>query len=137
MSQPRQTDSRKIREICFCRLHPDDDQALTALQLLSGMDEVDAVRRLSDHCIEVEYRLRHVRLKMLEEFLVRAGFHLDNSLMTRLKRALWHYTEQVEYDNLQLPSHTYLDTTEVFINRYRHLRHGCRDDRPEHWRKYL
>lgn len=136
MSQ-RQPESRKKREICFCKLHPDTEQAYTALQLFSGMDEIDSVRRINERCIEVEYRLRKVRIKMLEEFLAHAGFHLDNSLLMRMKRALWHYTEQVEFDNLQLPSHTFLDTTEVFINRYRHLRHGCRDDRPEHWRKYL
>ncbi len=136
MSQ-HQPEVRKKREICFCELHPDSEQALTALQLLSGMEEIDAVRRVNRRCIEVEYRLRKIRIKIIEELLAHAGFHLDNSLLTRMKRALWHYTEQVEFENLQLPNHTFLDTTEVFINRYRHLRHGCRDDRPEHWRKYL
>lgn len=136
MSQ-RQPEVRKKREISFCILHPDNEQAHTALLLLSGVDEIDSVRRINKRAIEVEYRLRKIRLKMVEELLIRAGFHLDNSLMARMKRSLWHYTEQVEFENLQLPNHTFLDTTEVFINRYRHLRHGCRDDRPEHWRKYL
>lgn len=133
----RQQDTSKRREISFCHLHPDPDQAHTALLYLSGMDEIDSVRRIGKHRIEVSYDLRRIRLQIINELLTRAGFHLDNSLMPRMKRSLYHYTEQVEYENLQLPNHTFLDTTEVFINRYRHLRHGCRDDRPEHWRKYL
>lgn len=127
----------KRREIAFCHLHPDSDQAHTALLYLSGMDEIDSVRRIGKHRIEVAYDLRRIRLQIINGLLERAGFHLDNSLMARMKRSLYHYTEQVEFDNLRLPHHTFLDTTEVFINRYRHLRHGCRDDRPEHWRKYL
>ena len=133
----RQQEIIKRREICFCHLHPDPDQAHTALLYLSGMDEIDSIRRLGKHRIEVTYDLRRIRLQIINTMLDHAGFHLDNSLMARMKRSLYHYTEQVEFENLQLPNHTFLDTTEVFINRYRHLRHGCRDDRPEHWRKYL
>ncbi len=130
-------DTVKRREIAFCHLHPDPDQAHTALLYLSGMDEIDSVRRSGKHRIEITYRLRRIRLRNIDELLEHAGFHLDNSLLARMKRSLYHYTEQVEFENLQLPHHTFLDTTEVFINRYRHLRHGCRDERPEHWRHYL
>jgi len=29
------------------------------------------------------------------------------------------------------------NTTQVFVKRYTSNYHGCRDKRPEHWRKYL
>lgn len=129
--------TRKQREICFCKLHPDPDQTHTALLVLSELDELETARPLGRWCIEISYDLRRTRLQSIERLLVDMGFHLDNSLLARMKRALYHYTEGVEFENLQLRHPALLDTTEVFINRYRHLRHGCRDDRPEHWRKYL
>lgn len=136
MTQQRPS-TQKRREIAFCHLHPDPDQAHTALLYLSGMDEIDSVRRSGKHRIEVMYDLYRMRLLIIHELLEHAGFHLDNSLLPRMKRSLYHYTEQVEFENLRLPHHAFLDTTEVFINRYRNLRHGCRDERPEHWRHYL
>ncbi len=90
---------------------------------------------LTDHQLQVGYDLTHVSLQQIESSLQDQGFHLDNSLLCKLKRALYYYTEENERINrgLQGPE----ANTQVYVNRYQRLPHGCRDERPEHWRNYL
>ncbi|GAB6043414.1 hypothetical protein [Endothiovibrio diazotrophicus] len=127
----------KQREICFAALHPDPNQAHTALLLLDGIEGMESVRLIGERCIGVRYDLRHLSLQVIEEMLSELGFHLETNLLTKLKRALYYYTEETECANrgCQMPQPA--ATREIFINRYQHLPHGCRDPRPEYWRRYL
>jgi len=127
----------KEREICFASLHPDPHQARTALLLLDGIEGMESVWLLGERCVGVRYDLRKLSLQAIDELLVELGFHLETSLLAKLKRALYHYTEETECANrgCELPQPG--ATREVFINRYEHLPHGCRDPRPEYWRRYL
>jgi hypothetical protein len=86
--------------------------------------------------LQLSYHVLDVSLEQIEAALDEAGFHLDNRLMYRLKRALYYYTEEVERANAGCPRGSTNCTQKVYMTRYRLAAHGCRDPRPEHWREY-
>ena len=126
----------KHRTIQFCRLHEDPDQAGSAAGWLRGVAGVHAVQYLSPHALIVVYDLRRVTLQSIEHALGELGYHLDNSLLCKLKRALFHYAEETQRENLAIAQEGQATRQDVFINRYQHLTHGCRDPQPEYWREY-
>lgn len=130
-------DHIKHREIGFCSLHADTSQAQTAMLLFSDVKGILNLRLVHEHRIQISYDIRHLSLQMLEDVLTELGFHLDNSLLYKLKRALYYYTEEVQRENLGIGHADSNSTRKIFISRYSRLEHGCRDERPAHWRKYL
>jgi hypothetical protein len=104
--------------------------------MLDGMDGVHEVNPAEPHLLFVRYDITIITLSLIEEVLVEFGYHLDNSLMHKLKRALYAYTEETQRANLGLEGENTADR-KVFIQNYLRRRHGCRDERPEHWRGYL
>ena len=131
------TNFTKQRDVIFHPLHDDENQALTASQMLIDLDGVVLADALSATHLIIHYDLRFFTLDDVEELLITVGFHLDNNLLIKLKRALYRYTEETERANLGYVEGQSNCTREVFINRYQQLPHGCRDKRPEHWRNYL
>lgn len=129
-------DMTKHREINFCSLHP-PEQAQHAILVLSDIQGVENLRLGNRYQLHISYDIRHISLQIIEDALQEIGFHLDNSLLFKLKRALHYYTEDVQRHNLGVGEKGSQNTRQIFINRYQRLRHGCRDDRPDHWRKYL
>ncbi len=127
----------KHREICFNRLHPDPHQAQTVMLLLSDIDGILGVRLVESERVQVSYDLSRLSLKIIEEALIELGFHLDNSLFNKLMRALHYYSEEAQCANLGCHRGDGNHPLDIFIQRYQHLPHGCRDNRPEHWRRYL
>jgi len=125
----------KHREIAFCTLHADHEQAKSAMLLFSDVEGIINLQLTASHRLHVSYDIRLMSLIVLEEALIDLGFHLDGSLLYKLKRALYYYTEEVQRENIGCPKGQC--HRNIFINRYQRLQHGCRDDRPEHWRKYL
>lgn len=132
-------DSEHIRhrELVFASVHEDPHQARSAMLLLNDIQGIENLELIDDLHLRVSYRIEFVCLRLVEEALAYAGFHLDNSLLSKLKRALYYYSEDVQRDNLGCERGEHNCIQKVFIARYQHLRHGCRDDRPEHWRRYL
>jgi len=126
----------KRREIRFCHLHPDPDQARSALLLLSDAEGVVDISFIDELCLSISYDVRMLTLQAIEDVLIRLGYHLDNRLISRMKRALYGYSEETQRANLGTIIETDT-TTKVFVKRYSVNYHGCRDKRPEHWRKYL
>ena len=131
------TNFTKQRDVLFHPLHDDENQALTASQMLVDLDGVVLADALSETHLIIRYDLRYFTLDVIEDLLKTVGFHLDNNLLIKLKRALYRYTEETERANLGYSEGQSNCTREVFINRYQQLPHGCRDKRPEHWRNYL
>lgn len=131
-----QENQLKAREISFCSLHPDKAQAHSASLVLQGIEGVDSIHLISAQMLYVHYDIRMISLQMIEEGLTELGYHIDNSLLIRLKRALFYYTEEIERENLGISQSSGV-TPQVFIHRYQKIRHGCRDQRPEYWRNYL
>ncbi|MCP5158418.1 MAG: hypothetical protein H6974_14710 [Gammaproteobacteria bacterium] len=126
----------KTRTIPFCRFHPDPEQVRTAAVWLRNVAGIESVRQTAPLSVEVTYDLRQVTLACIERALSELGYHLDNSLLCKLKRALFHYTEDTQRENLAIVQECQITQQEVFINRYQHLAHGCRDPQPEYWREY-
>ena len=126
----------KRRELRFCHLHPDPNQARSALLLLSDAEGVIDISLANELCLYISYDVRHLTLDAIENVLVRLGYHLDSRLLYRMKRALYDYSEETQRANLGMLENTD-NTTQVFVKRYTSNYHGCRDKRPVHWRKYL
>jgi hypothetical protein len=126
----------KRREIAFCTLHPDPNQAASAAALLIETEGVEHVEVIGAEMVGVSYQLLRTCLADIERLLEAQGFHLDNRLMYRIRRALYHYMEETQRANLGCPKGANC-TEKVFVNRYRSRDHGCQDERPEHWRRYL
>ncbi len=125
----------KHREIRFCTLHPDPQQAHGASLLLADVEGIHRTHPQSGHSLQISYDVTIVTLKLIEEVLQEVGYHLDNSLLLKLKRALFYFCEENQRANLGLDDTASTDI-QVSINRYLRRRHGCRDQRPEHWRNY-
>ena len=126
-------DMKKQREIHFQPLPT--DQAAQAARLLSRLPEVVATPQAANHGLQVSYSLPTWTLQQLEERLLQAGFHLDGALLHRIRRALVHYTESVQLENLHHPEREY-KTKEVYTQAWEHHPHGDHDDTPEDLREY-
>ncbi len=129
--------AEKKREIFFSELHPDSNQAETAMRMLENIHGILALEVIHPQQLNVRYDLRYLSLADIEETLTEVGFHLDNSLILRLKRALYNYTESTECANIGCLRCQDKSTRDIFIDRYQKQAHGCRDQRPSHWRDYL
>ena len=127
----------KHREIPFSKLHPDPNQAQTAILLLSDLEGVEHVHFVSPTFMRISYKVLQITLEQIEAILVDMGFHLDNKVIYRMKRALYYYTEETQRANHGMAKGDTNSTQKVFIKRYQMIKHGCRDQRPTHWRKYL
>ena len=127
----------KHREIAFSKLHPDPNQAETAILVLADLEGVQHAHLVSPTLLRISYDVVHITLEQIESILTEMGFHLDNRLIYRMKRALYYYTEDTQRTNHGLAKCDQNCTQKVFIKRYQSVKHGCRDQRPTHWRKYL
>lgn len=134
---PEESDIRKEREICFREPHSDPDQARSAMLLLGGVTGILDLSPLSKTCLRVRYDLTQITLEEIEQALAEVGFHLDSSLIAKLRRSLWYYAEETHRANLGCEQGSSNCTRNIFVNRYHAREHGCRDERPQHWRKYL
>ena len=131
------TNFTKQRDVMFNPLHDDENQASTAAQMLIDLDGIVLADVISETHLIIRYDLRFFTLVDVEELLTAVGFHLDNNLLIKLKRALYSYTEETERANMGCIEGQSNCTRETYINRYQQLQHGCRDKRPDHWRTYL
>ena len=127
----------KQRDVMFSPLHDDENQSSTAAQMLIDLDGIVLAESISSTHLIINYNLRFFTLVDIEELLSTVGFHLDNNLLIKIKRALFRYTEETERANLGCIEGQSNCTREAYINRYQKLPHGCRDKRPDHWRSYL
>ena len=131
------TDCIKHRDILFADLHDrNDSPAHLATLLLADAPGIIRLYPHSETRLQLSYDLRHVSLKIIETGLAEVGFHLENSIMCKLRRALYHYTEETQCMNMGCHPDSKM-TRDIYIHRYQRLPHGCRDERPTHWRKYL
>ena len=126
----------KHREISFSPLHPDPNQAQSAMLLLSGQQGIESQHQVQSHRLGLSYFINHLSLQEIESALIDNGFHLDNSLLVKLKRALIYYSEETQRSNLGCDKGNSHCTRKVFTAQHKRSNHGCRDERPHHWRIY-
>ena len=130
------SDFIKTREIHFRNVDPEASDAREAMQLLLGARGIEHIRALGTDCIQVRYDIRQLTQQVLEAALAEVGFHLDNNLLAKLKRALVYYIEETQLLNLGYQHDQASSTLDIFVSCYEHRKHGCRDHRPEHLRHY-
>lgn len=127
----------KTRDIFFDKSHADKQQARTAAERLAGVEGILNARALSDNHLRLTYHLLEINLEQIEEALIEAGFFLKNNLINKIRDALFFYTEETERANQGCNRGDSNCTRKIFIARYNQINHGCRDTRPDHWRRYL
>ncbi|MHB1290695.1 MAG: hypothetical protein ACYCY5_00700 [Sulfuricella sp.] len=92
----------KVRRICFASLPPPN--LYSAMKLLGSMAQLEAIVDTEGGCLTVRYDLSHHTLEALENRLVNHGYHLDNSLLQKIKRALIYHCESCLLENLRAPT---------------------------------
>lgn len=129
----RPCDLEKIREIVFHDLPV--GQAERALVLLEGLDGLEVTAGQDGGRLLVHYHICEYTLEGLETALASQGFHLDNSLLTKLKRTLAYFSESVQRRNVAADEPD-IKSQQAFMKVYERHLHGDRDDTPEEWRGY-
>jgi hypothetical protein len=126
----------KQREIRFWQLDAAANPARDAAQLLHGAPGIELVRTINTDSLCIQYLLTQTSLEVIEDALIGVGFHLDNSLLYKLKRSLIYYTEETQLMNLGQSHDQASSTLDIFISSYEHRQHGCRDHREPYMRHY-
>lgn len=128
-------DLKKKREILFSKFPP--GQIPEAADDLRRLERV-AVELLSEkRSLRVQYDLQEYTLKSLDSHLVDKGYHLDNTLLSKLTRALIYYVEDTQLHNLGAPEKRLKHfKEEAYVHAWEHHLHGDHDDTPPEWRQY-
>jgi len=126
-------DLEKNREIVFHALP--SGQAERARILLEGLEGLMVMEGPGGNTLLVRYHICEYTLEGLETALASQGFHLDNSVMSKLKRALAYFCESVQRSNVAA-NEPDIKSQQAFMKVYESHLHGDRDDTPEEWRSY-
>lgn len=124
----------KRREIRFGLFPP--GQTENALTLLAGLENLKVDPIPGRRAITVGYELTEYTLQGLENALRDQGFHLENTLYSKLMRALVNFCEDTQLHNLQSPERLIKKSNEVYVKAYEHHPHGDHDDTPPELREY-
>ncbi len=124
----------KTREIRFKDFPP--GQAAQAWRSLAALRGVRVEAGPDELTLIVHYNVLDFTLRLLDEALTNAGFHLDRSLLIRLHRALIYYVEDTQVHNLRSPERLIKQSHEVYIQAYAHHPHGDRDETPPELREF-
>jgi len=112
-----------------------EDQAKSAIFLLADVDGVLDLKYLTETNILITYDIRVLTLDAILKSLTSVGFSLDDSLLSKIKNALYAYTEDTLRESLGLTGSKL--TRDIFVDGYRRRQHGCLDPRSTYWRRYL
>jgi hypothetical protein len=132
----------KHREIHFCSIHANSDQAHSAVFIVNDLNGVLMSHALNNNLIKIAYNLKKITLEEIEAVLSNQGFHLDNSILSKIKRSIVFYCEETSRENSKneqlIQSVHKKHTSDVIYLRpkKKHLC-DCRDQRSEYWRQYL
>lgn len=128
-------DLKKHRDILFAKFPP--GQVPEAADDLKRLDEVEAAPKVEKRTVSVDYELQQHTLQELEDHLEDKGYHLDNTLLSKLTRALVHYVEETQLHNLDAPEKRLKRSAqEAYGQAWEHRPHGDHDDTPPEWREY-
>jgi hypothetical protein len=126
---------RKDRTILFSKFPP--GQVPEASDYLGKLDNVNVETRDERKALGVAYDLREHSLQELEGSLEDKGYHLDNTLMSKMMRALIYYVEETQIHNLDAPDKPMKRSqTEAYTHAWERHPHGDHDDTPPEWREY-
>jgi hypothetical protein len=112
-------------------------QLFAAYMLLIGLDDFYVEMGPYPNTLLIRYSIQHYSLEALEIALAREGFHLEYRLLDRIKNAVVHYCEDVQYHNLKTPEpRTKNNAQEIFVKAYELHPHGNHDDTPKELREF-
>ena len=126
---------RKERSVLFSKIPV--DQPPRASSVLQQLEHVEARPDIERRAVDVAYDLHEHCLQELEETLADQGFHLDNTLMSKMLRALIYYVEETQLHNLDAPERPLKKSqNEAYTHAWERHPHGDHDDTPPEWREY-
>ncbi len=128
------SDLNKKREILFSKFPP--GQPPEAADDLRRLEVIEAQARENNRSLDVTYDLTQHTLRELDEHLVDKGYHLDNTLLTKLTRALIYYIEDTQLHNIDAPEKRLKRSQEAYVKAWENHPHGDHDDTPPEWREY-
>jgi hypothetical protein len=107
-------------------------RAMSRLLATPGLEDV----ALDGNGLSVTYDLRETSCAHIIDQIEALGIPPDLTWQQRLRLRLRCYREAVltEDRNNEIGWDSFV--REIYVSRYRHRRHGRRDDRPRHWRQY-
>lgn len=107
-----------------------------ALNFLQGFPYLIAEAGRAPDSLHLTYDLAHYSLRQIESALEAEGLHLDDSLISRLKRSLTHFCEETRCRNATAPQRLIKQSNQVYVKAYEHHPHGDHDDTPPELREY-
>jgi hypothetical protein len=107
-------------------------RASSALRQLPGLLETSS----DGDRLRLGYELRMTNCAAILASLQAAGLTLRLTALGRIRLGLRCYREAVLKEDLNNDIGWNSFVREIYVSRYRHRRHGRRDDRPRHWRQY-
>jgi hypothetical protein len=127
-------DLAKSREIGFSKFPP--GQVAEAADDLRRLERLAVDAEFAARQVRVGYQLTDYTLREIEDHLIDRGYHLDNTLMAKLMRALIHYVEETQLHNLGVPERLIKKSHEAYVRAWEQHPHGDRDETPPEWREY-
>ena len=126
---------RKERNVLFSKFPP--GQVPEASDYLSKLEHLEVQAHVERRSVGVAYDLHEHSLQEIEGALEDKGYHLDNTLMSKMMRALIYYVEETQLHNLGAP-HRLLKKSqhEAYTHAWERHPHGDHDDTPPEWREY-
>jgi len=126
---------RKERNVLFSKFPP--GQVPEASDFLGKLEHLEVEAHVERRTVGVAYDLHEHSLEEIEETLEDKGYHLDNTLMSKMMRALIYYVEETQLHNLDAP-HRLLKKSqhEAYTHAWERHPHGDHDDTPPEWREY-
>ena len=104
---------------------------------LKHLESLEVQPRFEKRAVGVSYELSEHTLRELDEHLVDRGYHLDNTLLTKLTRALIYYVEDTQLHNMGAPEKLLKRSSqEAYVHAWEHHPRGDHDDTPPEWREY-
>nr|WP_211203632.1 hypothetical protein [Candidatus Accumulibacter phosphatis] len=119
----------------FAKFPP--DQVPEASEFLAQIEQLEVERREQQRAVGVAYDLHQHSLEELEASLEDKGYHLDNTLMSKMMRALIYYVEETQLHNLEAPERPRKHSqSQAYTHAWERHPHGDHDDTPPEWREY-
>ena len=125
----------KERNVLFSKFPP--GQIPEAADFLAQQERLDIAPHVERRSIAVAYDLHDYCLEEIESGLEDRGFHLDNTLLSKMIRALIYYVEETQLHNLEAPDRLLKKSqNEAYTHAWERHLHGDHDDTPPEWREY-
>lgn len=105
-------------------------QAARALEALQQIAYLKAEPGRDADTLSVRYELSHHSLRELEACLAEQGFTLDQSWVSRIRRAFAHFCEDTQTRNASSPQRLIKQSNQVYVKAWEHHPHGDHDDTP-------